>query len=206
MTTAAPTKPVELPDWAEATVKSLKVPPPPPAVSDVTLANGSRLIVRTEKASPTVTIVGSVKHEEDMQTPPGKEGAEGVLEELFSYGTQTLDRLAFQKALDDIAADESAGSGFSIRILKQYLSRGVELLADNELHPALPAEAFPTVRDQAAELTAGNITSPGYRTERALQTALVPKGDLDVARSNSPVDFRLDPCRHQRVLCESLPA
>ena len=177
VTTAAPTKPVELPDWAEASVKSLKVPPPPPAASDVTLANGLRLIVRTEKASPTVTVIGAVKHEDDLQTPAGKEGADGVLEELFSYGTQTLDRLAFQKALDDIAADESAGSGFSIKILKQYLSRGVELLADNELHPALPAEAFPTVRDQAAELTAGNITSPGYRTERALQTALVPKGD-----------------------------
>ena len=177
VTTAAPTKPVELPDWAEASVKSLKVPPPPPAASDIVLPNGLRLIVRTEKAIPTVTIVGSVKHEEDLQTPAGKEGAEGVLEELFSYGTETLDRLAFQKALDDIAADESAGSGFSIKILKQYLSRGVELLADNELHPALPAQAFPTVRDQAAELTAGNIASPGYRTERALQTALVPKGD-----------------------------
>ncbi len=177
VTTAAPTKPVELPDWAEASVKSLKVPPPAPAASDIVLANGLRLVVRTEKASPTVTIVGSVKHEEDMQTPPGKEGADGVLEELFSYGTQTLDRLAVQKALDDIAADESAGSGFNIRILKQYLSRGVELLADNELHPALPADAFPTVRDQAAQLTAGTIISPGYRTERALQTALVPKGD-----------------------------
>lgn len=177
VTTAAPTKPVQLPDWAEASVKSLKVPPPAPAASDVTLPNGLRLIVRTEKASPTVTIVGSVKHEGDLETPTGQEGAEGVLEELFSYGTQSLDRLAFQKALDDIAADESAGSGFSIKILKQYLSRGVELLADNELHPALPAQAFPTVRDQAAQLTAGTIISPGYRTERALQTALVPKGD-----------------------------
>ena len=177
VTTAAPTKPVELPDWAEASVKSLKVPPPPPAASDIVLANGLRLIVRTEKASPTVTIIGSVKHEDTLQTPPGKEGADSVLDELFSYGTETLDRLAFQKALDDIAADENAGAGFGIKILRQYLSRGVELLADNELHPALPADAFPTVRDQAAELTAGNITSPGYRTERALQTALVPKGD-----------------------------
>ncbi len=52
------------------------------------------------------------------------------------------------------------------------------MLADNEIHPALPAEALPTtVRDQAAELTAGNLKSPGYKTQRALQTALVPKGD-----------------------------
>jgi len=177
VTTAAPTKPVNLPDWAEASVKSLQVPPAPPAASDITLSNGLRLIVRTEKASPTITVVGSVKNDTDLQTPPGKEGADSVLEELFSYGTEKLDRLKFQEALDDIAADENAGARFSIKILRQYFDRGVELLADNELHPALPAEAFPTVRDQAAELTAGTITSPGYRTQRALQAALVPKDD-----------------------------
>jgi len=31
------------------------------------------------------------------------------MEELFSYGTTSLDRLSFQKALDDIGAVESAG-------------------------------------------------------------------------------------------------
>ena len=62
-----------------------------------------------------------------------------VLDEFFSYGTTTLDRLAFQKALDDIAASESAGYDFSLRVPKDDFARGVELLADNLLHPALPA-------------------------------------------------------------------
>jgi zinc protease len=177
VTTAAPTKPVTLPTWAEETVKSLKVPAAPPAATDMTLPNGLRLIVRTEKASPTITIVGSVKHEPALQTPTGKDGADSLLAELFSYGTETRDRLAFQKAVDDIAADETGGANFSIRVLKQYFSRGVELLADNQIHPALPAEAFPIVRDQAAQLTAGTIASPGYRTNRVLQAALVPKDD-----------------------------
>jgi zinc protease len=177
VTTAAPTKPVTLPAWAEASVKSLKVPTAPPAAADITLSNGLRLVVRTEKASPTVTIVGSVKHEAVLQTPAGKDGADNVLEELFSYGTETRNRLAFQKAVDDIAADETGGANFSMRVLKQYFSKGVELLADNEIHPALPAEAFPIVRDQAAQLMAGTIASPGYRMNRALQAALVPKDD-----------------------------
>ena len=43
----------------------------------------------------------------------GKDGVADVLGELFSYGTTTLDRLAFQKALDDIAANETAGYDFS---------------------------------------------------------------------------------------------
>jgi zinc protease len=177
VTTAAPTKPVTLPVWAEALVTSLKVPPAPPAAADMMLSNGLRLIVRTEKASATITVTGSVKHESALQTPKDKEGVDDVLDELFSYGTETRGRIAFQKALDDIAADETGGADFSIKVLKQYFSKGVELLADNEIHPALPAQAFPIVRDQSAQVTAGTIASPAYRTSRALKSALLPKGD-----------------------------
>jgi len=176
-TTAAPTKPVALPDWAEASVKSLKVPQPPARPADLTLPNGLRLIVRTEKASPTVTLVGSVKHEPDLQTPGGKDGTDQVLAELFSYGTETRDRLAFQKALDDIAASETGGTSFGLKVLKQDFAKGVELLADNQLHPALPPDAFQIVRSQAAELLAGTLASPAYRFSRALSTALLPKND-----------------------------
>jgi zinc protease len=180
VTTAAPTKPVTLPDWAEASVKSLKIPQATTHPADLTLSNGLRLIVQTDKASPTITVIGSIKHQADLQTPSGKEGAGRVLEELFSYGTETRDRLAFQKALDDIAASESGGSDFNLKVLKQYFEKGVELLADNELHPALPAEAFQIVRGQSAQLMAGTLASPGYRTGRALEMALLPKGDPEL--------------------------
>ena len=73
------------------------------------LPNGIRLIVQPEAASDTVTVSGAIKHNDDLQSPPGKDGVEQVLEGLFPYGTQTLDRLAYQKALDDISAQESAG-------------------------------------------------------------------------------------------------
>jgi zinc protease len=177
VTTAAPTRPVALPDWAEASVKSLKVPEAPPRPADLTLANGLRLIVRTETASPTVTVIGSVKHEPDLQTPPGKDGADDVLAELFSYGTETRDRLAFQKALDDIAASETGGTNFDLKVLKQDFAKGVELLADNQLHPALPPDAFQVVRGQAAQLIAGTLASPEYRFHRALDLALLPGND-----------------------------
>lgn len=180
VTTAAPTKPVALPAWAEASVTSLKVPQSLARPADVTLANGLRLIVLTEHASPTVTVIGAVKHEPGLETAPGKEGVNSVLDELFSYGTQTRDRLAFQEALDDIAASESGGAEFNLKVLKQYFAKGVELLADNELHPALPAEAFQVVRDETAQLTAGTLVSPGYRTRRALDSALLPKNDPEL--------------------------
>jgi len=47
-----------------------------------------------------------VRHEAPLQTPPGKDGVDDVLDEMFSYGTTTLDRLAFQKALDDFYQDK----------------------------------------------------------------------------------------------------
>jgi zinc protease len=178
--TSAPTKPVQLPPWASTLLGELKLPEPTATVSDSMLPNGIRLIVRTDRTSPTVTLLGEVKHNPDLETPSGQEGVSEILDDLYSYGTTSLDRIAFQKALDDIAANESAGARFSLSVLKDHFSRGVQLLADNELHPALPADAFKTVQQQAAQLTAGTLQSPGYRTSRALELALLPKTDPEL--------------------------
>jgi len=175
--TSAPTKPVALPDWAAKPLAELEVPSTFIPVSDTTLPNGIRLIVRTDTTSPTVTVMGVVKHDGDLQTPPKQEGVGDVLDGLYSYGTTSLDRIAYQKALDDIAANESAGYSFSVKVLKEYFSRGVQLLADNELHPALPEQAFKVTQQQTAQFVAGNLQSPGYRTARAMDLALLPAGD-----------------------------
>ncbi len=175
--TSEPTKPVQLPEWAAKPLSGLQVPTTFIPVSDTTLPNGIRLIVRTDATSPTVTVMGTVKHDGDLQTPPSQEGVGDVLDGLYSYGTTSLDRIAYQKALDDIAANESAGFSFSVKVLKEYFSRGVQLLADNELHPALPEQAFMITRQQIAQFAAGNLQSPGYRTARALDLALLPAGD-----------------------------
>lgn len=181
--TSAPTKPVTLPLWAKAQLDTIQVPKESLPVSDTVLPNGIRLIVRTDLTSPTVTVVGEIKHNENLQTPQGQDGISDVLDGLYSYGTTTLDRIAFQKALDQIAASESAGYQFSLSVLSQYFSRGVELLADNELHPALPAQAFAITKMQTARFVAGNMVSPGYRTLRALEIGLLPKDDPELRQT-----------------------
>ena len=175
--TSTPTKPVELPSWASSRLLTLELPPAQPASSDMTLPNGLRLIVRTVKITPTVTVIGDVRHDPQMETPSGRDGVARVLDDLFSYGTKNLDRLAFQKALDDIAAEESSGFEFSLRVLKQDFARGVQLLADNELNPALPEQAFNVLKPQTAQFVAGQLRSPGYRAGRALEAALFPPKD-----------------------------
>ncbi len=175
--TAPPTKEVALPEWAAKPLAELRLPPPASLPSDEVLPNGIRLIVRTDRTSPTVTLTGSVQHNEDLDTPKGKEGVADVAEQLFGYGTTSLDRIAFQKALDDIGATENGGFTFGLKTLKENFARGIQLLADNQLHPALPAEAFTVVQKEVADLTAGQLKSPSYKEHRALSEALLPKGD-----------------------------
>jgi zinc protease len=179
------TKGVKLPPWAEEAVNRLEVPPSTLHPVVTVLPNGLKLIVQYEPVSDTVSVFGRVKSNPKLQEPQGKEGADMVLDELFSYGTTSLDRLAFQKALDDIAATESAGTNFSLQVLAEHFERGMQLLADNVLNPALPEEAFKLIQPQLAAAVAGELESPNYLASRALKRALFPKND-PVQRESTP--------------------
>jgi zinc protease len=178
-------KPVPLPEWASKALARLSVPQLTvnPVVS--TLPNGIRLIVQPETVSNTVSVYGHIKNNSDLEAPKGEEGVGGVLDELFPFGTAALDRLQFQKALDDIGADESAGTDFSLSVLADHFDRGVELLADNELDPALPEKAFQIMQRQQAQYVAGRLESPGYLAGRARDAALFPQDD-PVQRQATP--------------------
>ncbi|MGH9490929.1 MAG: M16 family metallopeptidase, partial [Terriglobales bacterium] len=170
-------KPVPLPPWASASLFRLRVPRQTTHPVVTTLSNGLRLIVQPETIGHTISIYGHIRNNADLEAPPAQKGVAAVLGDLFSYGTTTLDRLAFQRALDHIGANESAGTSFSLQVLAPYFDRGMQLLADNELHPALPARAFAITRMQHARLAAGRLQSPDYLAGRALGLALYPAGD-----------------------------
>jgi zinc protease len=185
---AAPTatRAVEFPDWARSLSRAVQVPEWNLHPVESTLPNGIHLIVETEHLTPTVTVTGEIRHETALEVPPGQEGVASVLDGLFSYGTSQLDRLAFQKALDDIAASESGGASFELQVLKPSLDRGLELLAGNELDPALPDQAFQVVRQQTADSVEGLLKSPDYRAHRASLEALLPSGDPELREPTPP--------------------
>lgn len=170
-------KPTPLPEWAQPVLRRLTVPQSSvhPVVSK--LKNGITLIVQPEDVSDTVSVYGHIRNRSELQVPPGKEGLSQVLAQLFAFGTQRLDRIAYQEALDAIGAEAQAGTDFSVQSLSENFERGVELLADNQLHPALPEAAFNIVRRQIAQSVAGQLTSPDYLGTRALRAALFPAGD-----------------------------
>jgi zinc protease len=167
------TKAVTLPAWAESAATRLAVPRSSvhPVVS--TLANGLRLIVQPE----TVSDIGHVKNRPAVEVPPGQEGVDEVLDALFDFGTESLDRIAYQRALDEIGAEAQAGADFSVEMLAEQFDRGVWLLADNELRPALPEAAFAIAQKQVADSVAGRLQSAEYQARQALNAALFPPGD-----------------------------
>jgi zinc protease len=170
-------KPVDLPPWAD---ELATVPPIPASMlspSDTKLPNGIRLIVQPESGSASVTLSGEIDTHPALQQLPGKEGVDHILAALFPYGTTTYDRTGFQAQLDAIAAEVNAGTSFSLEVPTAGFDRGVALLADNLLHPALPPAAFAIVARKSEGFLAGQLRSPDYLTSRALSEALLPKDD-----------------------------
>jgi len=171
------TSAVKLPEWAARAVERLDLPQSTLHPIVTVLPNGLKLIVQPESVSDSVSVYGRIRSNPDVETAQGKEGVDDMLGQLFSFGSRTLNRVAFQKALDDIAANESAGSDFSLQVLSEDFERGVQLLADNELSPALPRKAFAILQPQLAAEVAGQLESPSYLQRRAVAKGLFPASD-----------------------------
>ena len=166
-----------LPSWAQSVLAHLKVPPQTLAPVSMTLSNGIRLIVQPETITQTVVVTGRILNNPQVQEPPGKEGVADIASTLLPYGTTTYDRIAFQTQLDSIAATTSVGTDFGLSVLANRFDRGVQLLADDELHPAFNGNDFRIVQRQSEQSVADDQNSPDHLTEVALANALYPAGD-----------------------------
>lgn len=166
-----------LPAWATAAFANVQVPKSPSVPVDMTLSNGMRLIVVPETVSHTVVVSGNIISDEAMQAPKDVQGVADITSALLSFGTTTYDRLAYRKELDDIAAEVSAGTQFSLTTLSSQFDRGVALLADEELHPAFPASSFATIQQQEVQSLEGGVKSPDFLFQIALNKALYPADD-----------------------------
>jgi zinc protease len=172
-----PTTHEPLPAWAQRVLQHLQVPEQTLAPVDMRLSNGVRLIVQPERITPTVVVSGEIHNDPSVQEPAGMEGVGDVTEGLLPYGTVSYGRVALQSQFDSIAATSAVGTEFGLDILSSHLERGVQLLADEELHPAFNSSDFTIVRQQAAAELVGEMTSPDHLADVALAKALYPPGD-----------------------------
>jgi zinc protease len=182
-------KPTALPTWAQVALSRLSVPPSTLHPVVTRLPNGLTLIVQTEDVSNTVSVFGHIRNQPDLEEPRGEEGVADLLDRMFMFGSRRLHRLQFQQALDAIGASEQAGTDFSLQVLPENLARGVQLLAQNELDPYLPAKALAVLRDQLAASVGARNQSPGFLTRHSLRQALFPATDPSL-RMATPASVR----------------
>ncbi|HEY9085334.1 MAG TPA: pitrilysin family protein [Candidatus Tyrphobacter sp.] len=172
-----PSRHEPLPSWARSVLANLHVPAQTLSPVVTRLANGLQLIVQPESSSRSVMVRGEIRNDPQVQEPPGQEGVADVTESLLPYGTATYGRVEYQSALDRIAATVNTGTAFSLQVLAPNFDRAVQLLADDELHPAFNPGDFAIVKAQNAQALVGETTSPEHLADVALARALYPAGD-----------------------------
>lgn len=175
--TVVPTEHKPLPRFAQRVLDNLRVPPSDVAPAQSTLPNGLKLVVVPEPYSHSVVVHGRILNNPGIEDPAGKDGVESVLAQLLQFGTTTYDRVAYQTELDKIAADVTPGTDFSLDVPSAGFERGIELLADAQLHPALPEQGFGIVKAQTVGALTGENKSPDFLARQALLAALYPASD-----------------------------
>ncbi len=173
----APSRSEPLPAWAQAAFAHISVPAQTLSPVSMTLSNGMRLIVQTERVSPTVVVSGEIDTNEALQAPADKLGVQDIVDGLFPFGTTQYDRLQLREQLDAIAGEMQAGSSFSLQVASAQFDRGVQLLAGDELQPAFPDQAFSIVKMQEVQGLSGEENTPQHLSDVALAQALYPSGD-----------------------------
>ena len=182
-----------LPEWAQKALLRVEVPPSTLQPQVSTLLNGLTLIVQSSDVSDTVSLYGHIRNRPEVQEPQGQEGIAGILAQLLGYGSERLDRVAFQQALDALGAREQAGTDFYVQSLREQFEPALALLADNQLHPALPDAALEVIRGQTALGVATRNSSAPFLTQHSLRAALFPADDPSLRMSTPESVRRITP-------------
>jgi zinc protease len=165
-----------LPSWAKPAV-ALTAPRSTLSPVDETLPNGLRLIVQPETGSNGVVVRGYVAGSPIVETPAGQEGVDDLLGEIFYEGPADVVDEDWNAELDDTGADLTAGRSFSLDVLSPDFERGIQLLADNELHPNITPAFFNRRRDSIATSVSDDLAGPDGQAQTALLAGLYPSGD-----------------------------
>jgi zinc protease len=172
----------DLPAWGTELLHSTSVPPSSLAPVQRKLPNGITLIVQPETISDSVFVYGGVKTNPALQEPVGKEGVSSILDGIFGYGSRTRDRVAFQRAQDDLDSSIQAGTGFGVQTTPKSFDAAVALLAESELQPRFDATTFDLARRRSAESLETALNGSHTIAEIRASEKLLPPGDPELRR------------------------
>ncbi len=154
----------------------------PPAVEPVrfTLANGLKVLLLSDRSTPTVTLVGEVNAGAGFDSVE-KAGLAGLTAQNITNGTTTKDALTLASNLENRGASLgfSAGResvGISGAALSQDLPVLIDQLADLVQNATFPAKEFELGLQRNLLSLKSELDSPNSLARRIFQSTLYPKG------------------------------
>lgn len=147
--------------------------PGPANITDRTLPNGMRALVRPNPVSPSVVVTG-VLHAGALYEPAALPGLAGFMTALLERGTEDHTFAELSDELEAIGADISIDSGrhttgFDVKCLTEDLGRVLALLADMLGRPAFPSEQVERVRGQILTGLKQRDNNTGHRAAMAFR-------------------------------------
>jgi len=133
----------------------------------IVLDNGLRLIHERRPGSGVVAL--------ELYADAGllrevKPGVACLTGRLLDEGTSTRTATELAAAIEDVGgALESGATGSSLRVCREDLALGVELLADVTIRPVFPAEAVSWIAERIAAELIVDLEDPAFRAELSLR-------------------------------------
>lgn len=142
-----------------------------PAIWDVTLANGVRLLAVPNTETPTVT-VRAVFGVGQRDEPRGKAGLTAMMTGLMSEATTERSAAEFAEALGRLGASVSVSPGqydttVTLNVLAKHLDEAMPLMMERILSPAFTEEDFARVKQQTIEALQQSRKTPSGLASRA---------------------------------------
>jgi zinc protease len=142
-----------------------------PAIWDVTLANGVRMLAVPNDETPTVT-VRAVFEVGQIDEPRGKAGLTSLMTSLMGEATQQRSAAEFAEALGRLGASISVYPGqrettVTLNVLDKHLDEAMPLMLERILEPAFTEADFARVKQQTIEGLQQQRKSPSALASRA---------------------------------------
>ncbi len=148
-----------------------------PAIGDVALANGVRLLAVPNDETPTVT-VRAVFQVGQRDEPPGKAGLTSLMASLMGEATQQRSAAEFSEALGRLGASISVSPGeyettVTLNTLAKNLDEAMPLMMERILQPAFTEQDFNRVKQQTLEGLQQQRKTPEGLANRALGAVML---------------------------------
>jgi predicted Zn-dependent peptidase len=138
---------------------------PLPAVRDVTLKNGARLLLAERHDVPMISFMAYLRGG-SVTDPPGKEGAAALTGEMLRKGAGRWSARELAEAVDGVGAAFGVGSGMEVFYASgEFLARDEKLMLDILRavlrEPAFPDSEFTKLRAQTVDGLKASKEDPG---------------------------------------------